>query len=212
MDKSTSIIRIQRHSSSLPEDDHPEDMEFIVTWMEHCPNFESVFGSRGETTVGMPNKCSSRGYRTLADAVSSQIKAKSRGFGITEKDTKNGVYTVGHKLESMCTCYARMDALFGSRPNGNPVCRGEPPTQEQNERQEFYTLPSHRYRLIDDEEEEEEEEEDGDGDATNTFTRDDNADNRPIDNSFDNDGADFREDSVKETNDIDGDEKSLLKL
>ncbi|KAK3848251.1 MAG: hypothetical protein J3R72DRAFT_485208 [Linnemannia gamsii] len=239
MDKSTSIIRIQRHSSSLPEDDHPEDMEFIVTWMEHYPNFESVLGSRGETPVGMPNKCSSRGYRTLADAVSSQskgrlaingksmrgrfqrhmkvytstkVKAKSRGFGITERDTRNGVYTMGHNMESMCTCYARMDALFGSRPNGNPVCRGEPPTQEQNERQEFNTVPSHRYRLIDDDEEEEEEEEEEDGDATNTFTRDDNADNRTIDNSFDNDVADFREDSLRETNDIDGDERSVYSM
>ena len=44
---------------------------------------------------------------------STKAKAKSTGFGVTEEDTRNGVYTEAHKLESMCTFYARRDALFG---------------------------------------------------------------------------------------------------
>ncbi|KAK3804527.1 MAG: hypothetical protein JOS17DRAFT_711327, partial [Linnemannia elongata] len=123
-------------------------VEFILTWLEHVPNFTSVFGSGGQTTVGQPNRTRNHGYATLADAVSKQSKGRlningknmrerlqrhmkvftstkakgnSTGFGVTDEDTRNGIYTVAHKLESMCTCYARMDALFGHRPNVTPL-------------------------------------------------------------------------------------------
>ncbi|KAK3833086.1 MAG: hypothetical protein JOS17DRAFT_677270, partial [Linnemannia elongata] len=125
-----------------------QDMEFIFKWLEHQPNFESVVGSRGQTTVVMPNRPTACRYATLAEAMSKQskgwltidgknmrewfqrhmnvyintkAKAKSTDFGATEEDTRNGVYTVAHKLESMCACYARMDALFGHRPKVTPV-------------------------------------------------------------------------------------------
>lgn len=43
----------------------------------------------------------------------TKVTASLMGFGITEEDSRNGIYTMAHKLESMCTCYARMDVLFG---------------------------------------------------------------------------------------------------
>ncbi|KAF9306802.1 hypothetical protein BG003_000883 [Podila horticola] len=43
------------------------------------------------------------------------------GFGVTEDDRKNGIYTVAGKLESLCTCYQRMDDLYGQKPNINPL-------------------------------------------------------------------------------------------
>lgn len=131
--------------------------------------------------------------------ISIKAKAKSTGFGVTEEDTRNGVRTVTHKLESMSTCYTRMDALCGHPPKFTPVdevCLGDPPAQEQDERQESITAPSRRHRLID---EEKQEEEDDDviptqdrggveeGNAVNTCTHDDNAGSRSIDNTIDDD-------------------------
>ncbi|KAG0079857.1 hypothetical protein BGZ93_003070, partial [Podila epicladia] len=139
--------------------------EFILTWLEHVPNFTSVFDSGGQTTVGKSNKSRSHEYATLVEAVSKQSKGRLNitgknmrerfqrhmkvytktktmalhtGFGVTEEDSRNEICTVAHKLESMCTCYARMDILFGRQPNVTPlaqVCRGVP-TEEQDEQQE----------------------------------------------------------------------------
>ncbi|KAF8942590.1 hypothetical protein BGZ47_006327 [Haplosporangium gracile] len=235
-------------------------MEFIVTWLEHVPNFISVFGSGGQTAVGQPNKSRNHGYAALADAVSKQSKGRlningknmrerfkrhikvftstkakgnSAGFGVTDEDTRNGIYTVTHKLESMCTCYARMDALFGLRLNVTPLaelCLADTPAQEQDERQDSGTAPQRRRRLVEEEEEEEEEEEVGDyianqdyggledGNSGNTYTQDDSADIRPVDNTFDdnvdnnfdNDGTDSQDGFARDINAIDGDEISIL--
>ncbi|KAG0202263.1 hypothetical protein BGX33_009800 [Mortierella sp. NVP41] len=192
-----------------------QDREFIVSWLEHVPNFTSVFGSGGQTTVGQPNKSRNYGYATLADAVSKQSKGRlningksmrewfqrhmevftstkakgnSMGFGVTEEDTKNGIYTVAHKLD------------------------------KQDGRQESSTAPQLRHRLVMEEEEVDDyiaaQDRRGleDGNAVNTYTQDDNIINDNVDNSFYNDDADYQEDSVRDTNVIDGDEISILSI
>ncbi|KAF9079593.1 hypothetical protein BGX23_003642, partial [Mortierella sp. AD031] len=150
---------------------------------------------------------------------STKAKGNSMGFGVTEEDTKNGIYTVAHKLDSMCNCYARMSALFGHRPNVTPVaelCLDDTPAQEQDGRQESSTAPQRRHRLVMEEEEVDDyiaaQDRRGleDGNAVNTYTQDDNIINDNVDNSFYNDGADYQEDSVRDTYVIDGDEISIL--
>ncbi|KAF9910297.1 hypothetical protein EC991_006796, partial [Linnemannia zychae] len=165
-----------------------QDMEFILTWMEHRPNFESVFGCGGQTVIGAPNKTKTHGYSVLAQAVTKQSKgrlningkamrerfqrhmktyteakrkADSTGFGVTEDDTRKSLYTVAHKLESMCTCYARMDALFGQRANITPLHEHATivSAQGQDGCQDSSTAPRRSRRLIVEEEEEEEEDE-----------------------------------------------------
>ncbi|KAF9586568.1 hypothetical protein BGW38_001813 [Lunasporangiospora selenospora] len=118
-------------------------MEFILTWMEHRPNFESVIiGSSGRTAPGEPRKFKSHGYSALALAVSKNSKGRlningkamrerfqrhlrlytdvkkemnTTGISITEEDTKKGLLTLAQKLETMCTCFPRMDVLFSGR-------------------------------------------------------------------------------------------------
>ncbi|KAK3806520.1 MAG: hypothetical protein JOS17DRAFT_846963 [Linnemannia elongata] len=164
-----------------------QDIESILTFLEHPPNFESVFGSGGQTTIGKPTKSSNQGYNTLAQVVSRQskgrlnlnakamrerfarhrktfttVKEKSQqtGFGVTDEDRQKGIYTIGHKLESMCTCYDRMDALFGSRPNVTPLAEfssSVPVVQEQDYSQQPATSPRRPHRLLEDEDEDEDE-------------------------------------------------------
>ncbi|KAG0231936.1 hypothetical protein BGW42_008536 [Actinomortierella wolfii] len=143
-----------------------QDIECILTWLEHPPNFASIFGSSsaGKPGVEQPPKSSStQGYATLAQVVSEQNKgrlklnakamrerfgrfrrtyenvremSKSKDFGVTDEDHKNGLYTVADKLESMCVCYARMDALFGNRSNIAPSANDTPTIQERDREQE----------------------------------------------------------------------------
>ncbi|KAF9308645.1 hypothetical protein BGZ91_007729 [Linnemannia elongata] len=129
---STSTSKKQAPSTKKPfglptrERFTKQDMEFILTWMEHRPNFESVFGCGGQTVIGAPNKSKTHGYSVLAQGVTKQSKgrlningkamrerfqrhmkayteakrkAESTGFGVTEDDTRKGLYTVAHKLE-----------------------------------------------------------------------------------------------------------------
>ncbi|KAF9930991.1 hypothetical protein FBU30_010996 [Linnemannia zychae] len=124
------------------------DIDFILSWLE-CPSqFEAVFGSVRQTVIGKIHKPRTHGYTQLAREVSknsqgrlningknmrerfgrhmkiyrdTKRKSDEIGFGITKMDKRNNIYTVAQKLEKMCTCYARMDALFGKEPNITPL-------------------------------------------------------------------------------------------
>ncbi|KAK3824010.1 MAG: hypothetical protein J3R72DRAFT_22897 [Linnemannia gamsii] len=140
----------QSNKETLKERFTKQDIENSLTFLEHPSNFESVFGSGGPTTTGKPNQSSNQGYAILAQIVSRRSKGRlnlnakamreqfachrktfitvknklqQAGFGVTDEDWQKGIYTISHKLESMCTCYDRMDALFSSRRNASPLAR-----------------------------------------------------------------------------------------
>ncbi|KAI1316176.1 hypothetical protein EDD11_010348 [Mortierella claussenii] len=201
-----------------------QDIESILTWLEHPPNFISIFGCGGQTDVGKSKRTPSQGYAVLAQIVTKQskgrfnlnkknmrarfgrhmkayidarTKAQSMGFDAIDKDRRNGTSTMARKLENMCTCYARMDALFRHRSNvtlmdeyfasRRPVQRQV--VQEGNEDQEHNTTPRPRRRLIVDEEDEADYEETQDFQHNecleiNNYTQDDN-EGSVIDNIFD---------------------------
>lgn len=126
-----------------------EDIEHILTWLENPPNFASIYGSSAKTGIGKPNKKATLGWKALAGFLCKQSKgrwktlndramkerfnrhktvymkvkqeAKDSGFGVKDEDRQNNVFTVKQKLEKMCMCYERMDALFGHRPNVTPL-------------------------------------------------------------------------------------------
>ncbi|KAF9343341.1 hypothetical protein BGX26_005882 [Mortierella sp. AD094] len=50
-----------------------------------------------------------------------RLESKRTGFGVTNDDKKNDIFTIEQKLEGKCPCYARMDALFGKRPSITPL-------------------------------------------------------------------------------------------
>ncbi|KAF9417999.1 hypothetical protein BGZ76_004467, partial [Entomortierella beljakovae] len=159
-----------------------KDIEIILGWLEHPPNFNSVFGGQ-ETGVGKPHKPASHGYRLLASFLKRQSKglldlthkamkdrfhqhfkrykatkeaSEKTGFGVTQDDVDSGIYTIEQKLESMCHCCERMDTLFGERPNVTPLyyhLAGTP-----KEAQENANKITHCRRLIVEEEDEEAEE------------------------------------------------------
>jgi len=64
-----STKTIPRHSAK--ERFTKQDMEFFLSWLEHIPNFTSVFGAGGQTTVGKPKKLRSQGYAMLVKAVTN---------------------------------------------------------------------------------------------------------------------------------------------
>ncbi|CAH7683476.1 hypothetical protein PPACK8108_LOCUS17010, partial [Phakopsora pachyrhizi] len=49
--------------------------------------------------------------------VKAKDMSKQTGFGITEEDKKNKIFSISHKLNDVCPCYEDMDQLFGSKPN-----------------------------------------------------------------------------------------------
>ncbi|KAK3837484.1 MAG: hypothetical protein J3R72DRAFT_512758 [Linnemannia gamsii] len=228
MDKSTTSASQQPLSSSLPEDEQP-----VATI------------AAPSTMIGAPNKSKTHGYSALAQGVTKQSKgrlningkamrerfqrhmkantetkgkAESTGFGVSEDDTKKGLYTVAHKLESMCTCYTRMDVLFGQRPNVTPLHEFSGAivsAQEQGGCQESSTAHRRPRRPIVEDEEEEEEDgnEEDDEDEEEEEERDGNqAEGGVIDNIFGEDfddlydaSADNQGNSTRGTRAYDGD-------
>ncbi|KAF9347570.1 hypothetical protein BGX34_003019 [Mortierella sp. NVP85] len=125
-----------------------EDIQHLVNWLEHRSNYEKVYGVSGQTAVGKAVKNSMKGYEEMARELTRRTRGKwnlqakpmkerfqrhrtlyiktknlstSTGFGITDADRKKGIYTIEQKLEDLCHCYARMDKLFGKKPNVVPL-------------------------------------------------------------------------------------------
>ncbi|KAI9918196.1 hypothetical protein PsorP6_013162 [Peronosclerospora sorghi] len=142
------------------------DLLLIVSWMEDKSNFESVYGTSGQTNIGVPIKNKTAGIRDLAAALSSQIKgslnvddkgikgrirtyrknlqvelSKERrtGFGVTEEDRRKGIFTFKQKLNRICSHFDRMKALFGENPAVQPLLIDdslEPPAISNDEDEE----------------------------------------------------------------------------
>ncbi|KAG0371221.1 hypothetical protein BGX24_001787 [Mortierella sp. AD032] len=116
----------QSNKETLKERLTKQDIENSLTFLEHPSNFESVFGSGGQTTTGKPNQSSNQGYAILAQIVSRRSKGRlnlnenamreqfachrktfitvknklqQAGFGVTDEDRQKGIYTISHKLE-----------------------------------------------------------------------------------------------------------------
>ncbi|KAF8947948.1 hypothetical protein BGZ47_007216 [Haplosporangium gracile] len=208
------------------------DIENVLSWLEHPANFTSVFGTSKKSSIGSPNKSSTQGYAVLAQVISKKSKgrlslnakamrersarhrkiyvatkesSRSMGFGVTEEDPGNGICTVAHKLESMCVCFARMNALFG------------------HQLPEPSTAPRFRRRLVGEKEEDDEEEEDKDEseddceaaqvleDCEGGETIDEyNQDNDAVDNIFDGTFDNTFDNIFDNDNDAVGDEISEL--
>ncbi|KAF8980661.1 hypothetical protein BGZ46_003898 [Entomortierella lignicola] len=124
-----------------------EELEVILSWLEHKPNFSAVYGAQ-RTTIGLPLKTSIKAYETLASVINKQNKgrlnltgksikerferhrrlykkwkelSKATGFGVTEEDHQKGIFSVNSKLEKNCMCFEKMDKLFGVRANVTPL-------------------------------------------------------------------------------------------
>ncbi|KAF9152112.1 hypothetical protein BGX21_005832 [Mortierella sp. AD011] len=125
-----------------------ENIAVILTWFEHPPNYAKIYGTSGQTTVGKTPTTASKGWEVLAEHFNKKSKGywdlsgrsmKDRftrfknsykevreqvfatGFGVTDEDRANGIYKLEHKRESMFFGFDRMEALFGYKPNVNPL-------------------------------------------------------------------------------------------
>ncbi|KAG0081163.1 hypothetical protein BGZ90_009921 [Linnemannia elongata] len=164
-------------------------------------------------------------------------KSQQAGFGVTVKDREKGIYTIGHKLEKMFTCYDRMDALFSSRPNVTPLAEfssSVPVAQEQDYSQQLTTGSRRPHRLPEDEDEDEDEDddesqdpvEDAGGEPIGNYTQDIINNPDTFDNTFDNsyndindnlDNFDAETTNLKEGRDtlngiLEGDDISMLSI
>lgn len=61
--------------------------------------------------------------------------ALNTGAGLTEKDRESGIKTIDSKLEQICPCFSRMEAIYAHRPNMTPwkLYSSLKPTDEQDE-------------------------------------------------------------------------------
>ena len=127
-----------------------EDYLCIVSWLDTKANFESCFGIGGKTTAGQSQSTKNNGFRLLADELKKRSKGRmsltpkkmrerfrtyklnyikanrfsqSTGAGVTESDIEKGIHTLKDKLEDICPYYEKMDKLFGSMPNVQPLCQ-----------------------------------------------------------------------------------------
>ncbi|KAG6614051.1 uncharacterized protein IUM83_10136 [Phytophthora cinnamomi] len=122
------------------------DIKVLLSWIEKPANFESIYGTSGKTTVGGKAKITkSAAYTQMAAHLRSKTKKyeslKPRnmqqrwenvvkkfrevlklqggtGMGLTAAEIRQGV-SLPTKLEKMCPCFYRLEALFGERPNMN---------------------------------------------------------------------------------------------
>ncbi|KAG6574447.1 reverse transcriptase [Phytophthora cinnamomi] len=121
-------------------------IKVLLSWIEKPANFESIYGTSGKTTVGGKAKITkSAAYTQMAAHLRSKTKKyeslKPRnmqqrwenvvkkfrevlklqggtGMGLTAAEIRQGV-SLPTKLEKMCPCFYRLEALFGERPNMN---------------------------------------------------------------------------------------------
>ncbi|KAG0334258.1 hypothetical protein BG004_000494, partial [Podila humilis] len=197
-----------------------EDMETALTWLEHAPNFKSIFGPWDKATGGKNpphSKSKTRAYSILAAVVSEQSHgrlnlnsknmrerferhlkvytetkaAASLAAGlsgcvtVTAEDSRKGIHTKEEKLESICTCFARIDALFGgtataAAANNGPLAQINPDAAANADasnglqdklQKSKEILPRHR-RIIDEEEDDDEAHEADDTDEEITISGD----------------------------------------
>ncbi|POM69287.1 Hypothetical protein PHPALM_14444 [Phytophthora palmivora] len=123
-----------------------DDIKVLVSWIENPANFESIYGTSRKTTVGGKAKITkTAAYAQMAAHPRSKMKKyeglKPRnmqqrwehvvrkfrdvlklqdgtGMGLTAAEIRQGV-SLPTKLEKMCPCFYRLEALFGERPNMN---------------------------------------------------------------------------------------------
>jgi len=134
-----------------------EDYERMVSWLEYPPNYAKCFGTPGRTGVGEAVGNAKKGFEELAEVLNKGSKgrlaltaksmkerfttfksryvktketSKRTGFGVKEEDVKKGIFTLERKLEIMCCCFSRMDALFGSKANVSPLVEYDQSTDE----------------------------------------------------------------------------------
>ncbi|KAG0248895.1 hypothetical protein BGZ95_007815, partial [Linnemannia exigua] len=137
---SASTSRKDSQKSSASKDRFTkEDFDRVLSWLEHEPNFVLIHGTSGQTSVGKPTRTATSSYSTLATLVSRHSKGRLNLTGRAMRErfqrhktkyksirelsshTGFGIYTLAGKLESLCTCYQRISALYGRKPNVKPL-------------------------------------------------------------------------------------------
>ncbi|MBW0461138.1 hypothetical protein O181_000853 [Austropuccinia psidii MF-1] len=120
----------------------------MIHWLSVKSNFKSCFGTSGSTSIGRPPSSKQHGVELMAIEVnkksqnclnisSSSIQDQWQTYkkkymtakkfknstwdGIMEEYEVKGIKSMGEKLERMCPCYAKMDVLFGHKPNVTPI-------------------------------------------------------------------------------------------
>jgi cell division protein FtsB len=71
-----------------------QDIEATLTFLEHPPNFASIFGSGGQTTISKPTKSSNQAYATLAQIVSKQNDSEEESSDLEPFDTQSDIGTI----------------------------------------------------------------------------------------------------------------------
>ncbi|MBW0549062.1 hypothetical protein O181_088777 [Austropuccinia psidii MF-1] len=126
LSKARHIKSDMKITSGLP---HPSghlirtDYLTIIHWLSVNSDFESCLGTSGSTSIGRPPSSKQHGFQLMA--IEKYMAAKKfknlTGAGITEEDESKGIKSMSEKLESIFPCYAKMDVLFGHKPNVTPI-------------------------------------------------------------------------------------------
>ncbi|OAV86164.1 hypothetical protein PTTG_30048 [Puccinia triticina 1-1 BBBD Race 1] len=108
-------------SQSQPEEEDrgksfvKEDYENICTYLEIQKNYDNLYGSGHQTSVGTHKMTKSQAFEVFAKQYQPAKDFESgTGAGIEEE---YGPQTLAEKLEPMCPCYYRLDQILGEKPN-----------------------------------------------------------------------------------------------
>ncbi|KAJ3309897.1 hypothetical protein HDV04_005527 [Boothiomyces sp. JEL0838] len=104
------------------------DKAMILEWLKQKGNFDHIEGrlGLGLSVVAGNRLTKDSAYAKLSDYIEKKTGKSKKdstrtGYGVTEKDRKNGVKTIEEKLEKACPYFQEMDELFGERQNVNPT-------------------------------------------------------------------------------------------
>ncbi|OAV87707.1 hypothetical protein PTTG_29312 [Puccinia triticina 1-1 BBBD Race 1] len=90
------------------------DYELICTYLEDEENFQQLFNTGSQTAVGPGQISRARAYERLAKYMNAKDFEQRTGAGIEETE---GHHSLVQKLEVICLCFERMDALFKDKAN-----------------------------------------------------------------------------------------------
>lgn len=77
--------------------------------------------------------------------MATKTLSSKTGFGVTDEDRSNGIYTLASKLDNLCPCYQRMDNLYGKKPNVKPLrekAGGDDDTSEDSSEDDIDAIES----------------------------------------------------------------------
>ncbi|CAH7686509.1 hypothetical protein PPACK8108_LOCUS21164 [Phakopsora pachyrhizi] len=115
----SSQATVNNSSGHLTNDDYA----IICAWLSKHSNYSYCFGKPGSTTISGPLASKENGYNLMVNELNKKPKLTNNGMKRLRERAHPQSLALQKKIK------ARMDHIFGSLPNVNPLGGGEPKQQ-----------------------------------------------------------------------------------